>query len=342
VDGYAVVVRRLPGAPRADSEAAAEEPKERSLFRRILAKLSKIGLNVMFLAMVGCVVVMLGPAIAGYHRYIILTGSMTGTYNRGSIVFDKPVPTSSLKVGDPITYDPPHGFTSQVRVSHRIWRITRGKNGVRIYKTKGDANKNPDIWSFTLTQPTQDEVKFHIPEVGYVFLLLSLRNFRLVLVGVPAILIGLSMLRGLWRDAGEQVKREKLAALGWRQLAGSESGAVLAPIDVVALHQRAVVLDLGITRNLETPADLPEAPPKRRARLRAGTTLRVNRFSAERASGSTNDRRHSAGETGHITSGANAAGRPLRIRRLADGVREAERAEAHRGAAMRDAPMVLV
>ncbi len=38
---------------------------------------------------------------------------MTGTYDRGSIVYDRPVPVSSLKVGDPITYDPPSGFTDR-------------------------------------------------------------------------------------------------------------------------------------------------------------------------------------------------------------------------------------
>jgi len=53
--------------------------------------------------------VMLVPALLGYHRYVILNGSMTGTYDPGSIVFDKPVPVSMLKVGDVITYSPPPG-----------------------------------------------------------------------------------------------------------------------------------------------------------------------------------------------------------------------------------------
>jgi signal peptidase len=339
VDGYTVAVRRLPGTRSGgDSAALAEEPKERSLRQRVFGKLARIGLNVMFVAMIGCVAIMLGPAIAGYHRYVILTGSMTGTYDRGSIVFDKPVPTSSLKVGDPITYDPPPGFTSQTRVSHRIWRITTGKNGLRIYKTKGDANKNPDIWTFTLTKPTQDKVIFHIPEIGYLFLLLSLRNFRIVLVGVPAILIGLFMVRGLWRDAGDEVKRQKLAAQGWRQLADGGSGAVLAPVDTPATDWHVAVLDLGLARSVETSVEVPEPPRKRRARLRTGTTLRINRIGVERANGSTNDRRHSSNDAGHITLGANAPARPLRIRRLADDVRAAERARGHRDALSPSAP----
>ena len=47
------------------------------------------------------------PALLGYQRYVITSGSMTGTYDRGSLVFDQVVPTSDLRVGDVITFRPP-------------------------------------------------------------------------------------------------------------------------------------------------------------------------------------------------------------------------------------------
>ncbi len=184
-------------------------------------------INVVFLAVIGCVMVMLVPAALGFQRYVILTGSMTGTYDRGSIVYDRAVPTSSLKVGDPITYNPPPGFTSQTRVTHRIWFIHIGPHGQRVYKTKGDANKHPDAWTFTLNQPTQNEVVFHVPEVGYVFLLLSLRDFRIALVGVPALIIGMVGLTRLWREGGEAARRQRLAEQGWSAVPQSGSGALL-------------------------------------------------------------------------------------------------------------------
>src|SRR4051812_50224060 len=53
--------------------------------------------------------VVLVPALLGYQRYVITSGSMTGTYDRGSIVYDRVVPTRSLDVGDVITYAPPAG-----------------------------------------------------------------------------------------------------------------------------------------------------------------------------------------------------------------------------------------
>ena len=326
MDGYAVAVRRLPGAPRSGSEvdSTAAEPVQRSLWQRALRILGKVGLNLLFVAMLGCAAILLGPSVAGYQRYIILTGSMTGTYNRGSIVFDKPVPTASLKVGDPITYNPPAGYTSQGRVTHRIYRITKGKDGVRTFQTKGDANDNPDIWHFTLPRPTQDVVKFSIPEIGYLFLILSIREFRLVVVGVPALLIGLYELRKLWRAGGAEVKRQKLAAGGWRQVADSGSGAVLAPIETPAAERHVAVLDLRLPARAPTPSDAAEAAPKRRVRLRAGTTLRMNRLGTERLPRSGTDRRQPSGDAGQIRPGVDAT-RPLRIRHLPRDVRALER-----------------
>jgi signal peptidase len=323
VDGYAVTVRRLPGRPRTENEGetTAAEPVEPSLGRRVLRRFGKVGLNLLFVAMLGCAAIMIVPSLLGYQRYIILTGSMTGTYDRGSIVFDKPVPTASLKVGDPISYNPPPGFTSQGRETHRIYRITTGKDGVRTYQTKGDANKAPDVWHFQLPRPTQDEVKFSIPEVGYLFLILSIRQFRLIVVAVPALLLGVYELRKLWREGGAEVQRQKLAALGWRPLADSGSGAVLAPIDAPAANRYFAVLDLRLPVRAQTPS-IPESPPRRRVRLRVGTTLRINRLGTERLLGSGRDRRQSSDAD---RTRLEVDAHPLRIRRLSREIRALER-----------------
>ncbi|MDX6665026.1 MAG: signal peptidase, partial [Solirubrobacteraceae bacterium] len=170
------------------------------------AKFTKLVLNVSMIVIFAIAGVMLVPAVMGYHRYIILTGSMTGTYDAGSLVFDKPVPTSTLKVGDPITYAPPPGASpNHALVTHRIWKIMPGPNGQRAYITKGDANEKPDVWKFMLKQPTQDTVRFHLPYVGYIFMFLSVKEFRTALIGIPALLMGMWMLFGLWRDGGQEV-----------------------------------------------------------------------------------------------------------------------------------------
>jgi signal peptidase len=36
------------------------------------------------------------PAVLGWQRYVIVSGSMTGTYDRGSLVIDDVVPVADL------------------------------------------------------------------------------------------------------------------------------------------------------------------------------------------------------------------------------------------------------
>jgi signal peptidase I len=148
------------------------------------------------------------PALLGLQRYVITSGSMTGTYDRGSLVYDRVVPTASLKVGDVITYDPPASSGHTGLVTHRIHAITRGPNGERLFRTKGDFNAAPDSWTFTLRQPTQARVAFHLPYVGFLLAALADRSIRMVIIGIPALLIALSVLAGLWREAGETVAAE--------------------------------------------------------------------------------------------------------------------------------------
>ena len=190
MDSHAVDAERLrrPPQPRRVADGPRPTSPRPRLASRLIKIAGRIAINLVVLAMTAVALLMLVPAVLGFHRYVILTGSMTGTYDRGSVVFDRPVPVSELKVGDPITYSPPPGFTQQQRVTHRIWWTARGPHGERSFRTKGDANHHPDAWKFTLSQPTQDRVVFHVPYIGYPLMLLSIRNFRLVLVSVPALL----------------------------------------------------------------------------------------------------------------------------------------------------------
>src|SRR4051812_7892452 len=144
-------------------------------------------------------VAVLVPALLGFQRYVITSGSMTGTYDRGSLVYDRVVPTASLKVGDVITYDPPAGSGPAGLVTHRIHSIQRQPDGRRVFRTKGDFNPAPDPWTFTLQNRTQAKAAFHLPYVGFALAALSERNLRMLIIGVPALLVALSVLAGLWR-----------------------------------------------------------------------------------------------------------------------------------------------
>src|SRR5829696_5001506 len=124
---------------------------------------------------------MVVPALAGIQRYVITSGSMTGTYDRGSVVFDQVVPVASLNVGDVITYRPPAGAGPTHLITHRISAITTDANGNRVYRTKGDANAVADPWTFTLPGPKQARVRAGLPFAGYAVAALSDRRVRMLL-----------------------------------------------------------------------------------------------------------------------------------------------------------------
>lgn len=206
----------------AEPQAAASEPAERagrSRWSRIGGVLNTVGLILVF-TIAGLMVV---PSILGYDRYVIVSGSMEPTIGTGSVVYDKPVPVEDLEVGDIITFVPPAEFDIDMPVTHRIHEIVKaspgtevdGKEvpaGTRQFRTKGDANEAPDPWKMVLDQPEQARVEHHIEYLGYIYGFLSNRWVQLLVIGVPALLIAVVLVRALWREAGESVRRDRTKA----------------------------------------------------------------------------------------------------------------------------------
>ena len=151
----------------------------------------------------------------GLQRYVIMGGSMTGTYDLGSVVFEEVVPTSELQVGDVITYVPPADSGITTLVTHRIVSIDGDE-----YRTKGDANPDVDPWTFQLTAATQPSVVAHVPYVGFAFMALADRGTRMALIGIPAGLIALwslvELVRALRprRDARSEAPSDEETGLG--------------------------------------------------------------------------------------------------------------------------------
>jgi signal peptidase I len=152
---------------------------------------------------------MLLPGLFGYQRYVITSGSMTGSYDRGSVVVDDVVPVADLQVGDVITYTPPPGSGPDGMITHRIVSIEHDQLGRPVFRTKGDANPAVDPWTFTLDQPTQARVSFHVPYVGYLFAALGYRWVRFLVIGWPAFLIAVATIGRLRREARQAAANER-------------------------------------------------------------------------------------------------------------------------------------
>ncbi len=155
--------------------------------------------------LVGVAALMLVPQLLGLERYVITGGSMEPTIKRGSLVFDRVVAAEDLRRGDVVTYLPPAGEGPGTLVTHRIvWR-GRDAKGRLGFRTKGDANASVDPWRFSLGA-RQAKVVLAIPYAGYVLDFLSGRTARMLLIGLPALLVAIAVLAGLWRDAGAEAR----------------------------------------------------------------------------------------------------------------------------------------
>ena len=152
----------------------------------------------------------LAPTLLGYDRYVITGGSMSGTFEKGSVAFERQVPVEQLAVGDVITYLPPADSGTTSLVTHRIVSIQPDTDGRLTLRTKGDANEAADPWTFWLDRPTQPVVAHTVPHVGHAFIALADPQVRLAVIGGPAALVALlalGELAGAVRDRRKDARR---------------------------------------------------------------------------------------------------------------------------------------
>jgi signal peptidase len=167
--------------------------------RTLAARVGRSATNVVVVLVTLCGAAWLLPSVVGLDRYVITGGSMSGTFEKGSLAFEEQVPVEELRVGDVITYQPPADSGTSLLVTHRIVSIQPGEDGRAVLRTKGDANPAKDPWTFSLSGTSQPVVRRTVPYVGYAFIALADRQLRMLIIGVPAAVIGLLALRDLVR-----------------------------------------------------------------------------------------------------------------------------------------------
>lgn len=164
--------------------------------------------NVAATAAFGLAALFLIPGLLGFERYVITGGSMSGTFERGSLVFEREVPVNELKVGDIITYLPPTDSGITELVTHRIDSMEVTEQGPS-FRTRGDANASADTWTFTLEAPTQARFELAVPHVGWAFIALADKDLRMIAIGVPAAIIAIMSLLEMARVLREPKDREQ-------------------------------------------------------------------------------------------------------------------------------------
>lgn len=151
------------------------------------------------------------PRFLGYPTLVVTGGSMGEALPLGSLAFSRLVPASSIQPGDVMVYALKNG--RRQAIAHRVENVV-AEPGNRVFTTRGDANERPD--PAPLVVPAEERVARivgHVPLLGYVVAFVATPLGWALLVILPSALIGLDLLRSIWRDEGKGRGRHR-----WRLL----------------------------------------------------------------------------------------------------------------------------
>ena len=116
-------------------------------------------------------ILVLLPIGLGLERYVMSGDSMDGGDHgiaQGTVLFERQVPLSEIRVGDVITYRPPVSSGVDGMVTHRVVAV---RDGTVI--TQGDAEPRRDPWVLREDPPNVSRVDFTLPLVGYAYLVVA-------------------------------------------------------------------------------------------------------------------------------------------------------------------------
>ena len=156
-----------------------------------------------FLLVFATVLVSTVPAVTGAdHSYVVLSDSMSPSIDAGSVVLVSEVPADSIGEGDVITYVASENADRTTRITHRVVDVQTA-DGTRQFRTKGDANDNPDA---QLVAPSAviGTVQFHVPLIGYLLNFAGSTTGIVTFVIVPAVLLAISEAWSLYSDASTE------------------------------------------------------------------------------------------------------------------------------------------
>lgn len=193
--------RRIVGARRPPTnpstrhvQGSRTKPRAVRRFGTVVRVAEGAALGLLVAATLAVGLVVFGPRLLPYQALVVRSGSMSPAIPTGSLVLYHKVPSSSVHPGQVILYNEPHD--PGVSITHRVVRLVDTSSG-RYFVTKGDANGTPDPWQVA-ARGAGWIVVWHVPDVGYALVALQSTPARLLLVTVPAFLLGALLLLETW------------------------------------------------------------------------------------------------------------------------------------------------
>ena len=213
-------------------------------------KVFNIAANI-FLAVIifGAIAFLLAPRfglLGPLEVKIVRSGSMEPTIKTGSIVLIAPQAAGSYQVGDVITFGA--DTKTAVPTSHRVVSI-REEEGMAYYTTKGEANNAADQ-NETPANKVIGKIIFSLPYVGYIFAFSKTTLGFALIVEIPAALIILYELLGIF-DEVKKLRARKKAKRDLDAIVNRE----VSDIPDAPLERRVTPVRLGLVHfDVEMPA----------------------------------------------------------------------------------------
>ena len=134
------------------------------------------------------------PSVGGIFPMIVLTDSMEGTFDSGSLIICKTTDPADVEAGDIICFYDPAG-SGTTTVTHRVARVETDEDGTLSFITKGDANNTED----STPVPAENLVgvyQFHIAGLGSLAMFMQTTPGLILFIALPILLlIGYDMIR---------------------------------------------------------------------------------------------------------------------------------------------------
>ncbi|MFL5766906.1 MAG: signal peptidase I [Actinomycetota bacterium] len=189
------VLRKEDVGPSSVEEASAENGRARSGRYRTGRRALMLGCW-SILGFAGVIVLSVTlPNAFGLRDLTVLSGSMEPTISTGDVIVERQISPLDARLGDIVSFKDPED--ASILITHRVQSMVV-REGVVSFVTKGDANTGVERWKVS-ADGTIGKVEYHLPHLGYVLSFIRQPLGRIVLVVVPALLIGTYELIRIWR-----------------------------------------------------------------------------------------------------------------------------------------------
>ena len=165
------------------------------------------GTTIVGVAVLMAAFMLVGPRF-GWDTHSILSGSMEPELGVGGTIVTMPVRLTDIKVGDIITFQ----LGNQL-VTHRVAEIVyKDGSSKPWFKTKGDANQQPDASLASSNGEVMAKTVFYVPSVGYLTDFRKNKFVFLSLMAFPSLTLAGLFSKQIWQGVQEERGRR------WRRV----------------------------------------------------------------------------------------------------------------------------